>query len=245
MKSTNPIFNENVYEQSYALTERPMTVAGTMNKLLILSLIMLVSATAVYYQFSLGRYDFVNILTWAGVIIGLVLGIAIPFMKDKSPYLAPIYAFAEGAFISGISCFFEKMYSGIVTQAISVTFLVVFAMAVLYRVGLIKATEKFRAVIFTATLAIGLFYLISIILFFFKVNVPYFYSNSSLAIGVNVVIALVAALNLIIDFDNIDNGVRANLPSYFEWYCSFGLLVTIVWLYIEILRLLARTRSRN
>lgn len=245
MKSTNPIFNENVYEQSYALTERPMTVAGTMNKLLILSLIMLVSAAAVYYQFSLGRYDFVNILTWAGVIIGLVLGIAIPFMKDKSPYLAPIYAFAEGAFISGISCFFEKMYSGIVTQAISVTFLVVFAMAVLYRVGLIKATEKFRAVIFTATLAIGLFYLISIILFFFKVNVPYFYSNSSLAIGVNVVIALVAALNLIIDFDNIDNGVRANLPSYFEWYCSFGLLVTIVWLYIEILRLLSKLRSRD
>ena len=245
MKSTNPIFNENVYEQSYALTERPMTVAGTMNKLLILSLIMLVSAAAVYYQFSLGRYDFVNILTWAGVIIGLVLGIAIPFMKDKSPYLAPIYAFAEGAFISGISCFFEKMYSGIVTQAISVTFLFVFAMAVLYRVGLIKATEKFRAVIFTATLAIGLFYLISIILFFFKVNVPYFYSNSSLAIGVNVVIALVAALNLIIDFDNIDNGVRANLPSYFEWYCSFGLLVTIVWLYIEILRLLSKLRSRD
>ena len=222
-----------------------MTVAGTTNKLLILSLIMLVSAAAVYYQFSMGRYDFVNILTWAGAIIGLILGIAIPFMKDKSPYLAPIYAFAEGAFISGISCFFENVYAGIVTQAISVTFLVVFAMAVLYRVGLIKATEKFRAVIFTATLAIGLFYLISIILFFFKVNVPYFYSNSSLAIGVNVVIALVAALNLIIDFDNIDNGVRANLPSYFEWYCSFGLLVTIVWLYIEILRLLARTRSRN
>ena len=245
MKSTNPIFNESVYEQAYALTEKPMTVAGTMNKLLILSLIMIVSAAAVYYQFSMGRYDFVNILTWAGVIIGLVLGIAIPFMKDKSPYLAPIYAFAEGAFISGISCFFEKMYSGIVTQAISVTFLVVFAMAVLYRVGLIKATEKFRAVIFTATLAIGLFYLISIILFFFKVNVPYFYSNSSLAIGVNVVIALVAALNLIIDFDNIDNGVRANLPSYFEWYCSFGLLVTIVWLYIEILRLLSKLRSRD
>ncbi len=245
MKSTNPIFNESVYEQAYALTEKPMTVAGTMNKLLILSLIMMISAAAVYYQFSMGRYDFVNILIWIGLIVGLVLGIAIPFMKDKSQYLAPIYAFAEGALISGISCFFEKMYEGIVTQAISVTFLVVFSMAILYRTGIIKATQKFRAVILTATLAIGIFYLISIVLLLFKVNVPYFYNNSTLAITVNIVIALIAALNLIIDFDNIDRGVNAHLPSYFEWYCSFGLLVTIVWLYIEILRLLARTRSRN
>ncbi len=245
MKSTNPIFNESVYEQAYALTEKPMTVAGTMNKLLILSLIMMISAAAVYYQFSMGRYDFVNILIWIGLIVGLVLGIAIPFMKDKSQYLAPIYAFAEGALISGISCFFEKMYEGIVTQAISVTFLVVFSMAILYRTGIIKATQKFRAVILTATLAIGIFYLISIVLLLFKVNVPYFYNNSTLAITVNIVIALIAALNLIIDFDNIDKGVNAHLPSYFEWYCSFGLLVTIVWLYIEILRLLARTRSRN
>ena len=245
MKSTNPIFNESVYEQAYALTEKPMTVAGTMNKLLILSLIMIVSAAAVYYQFSMGRYDFVNILMWIGLIVGLVLGIAIPFMKDKSPYLAPIYAFAEGALISGVSCFFEKMYEGIVTQAISVTFLVVFSMAILYRTGIIKATQKFRAIILTATLAIGIFYLISIVLLLFKVNVTYFYNNSTLAITVNIVIALIAALNLIIDFDNIDKGVNAHLPSYFEWYCSFGLLVTIVWLYIEILRLLARTRSRN
>ena len=245
MKSTNPIFNESVYEQAYALTEKPMTVAGTMNKLLILSLIMMISAAAVYYQFSMGRYDFVNILIWIGLIVGLALGIAIPFMKDKSQYLAPIYAFAEGALISGISCFFEKMYSGIVTQAIAITFFVVFSMAFLYRTGLIKATQKFNAIVFTATLAIGLFYLTSIILLFFNVNVPYFSNNSNLAIGFNIVIAIIASLNLIIDFDNIDRGVNANLPSYFEWYCSFGLLVTIVWLYIEILRLLARTRSRN
>lgn len=245
MKSTNPIFNNNVFEQTFALTERPMTVAGTMNKLLILSLIMLISAAAVYYQFSMGRYDYVNTLTLAGMIIGVILGIAIPFMKTKSPYLAPIYAFAEGIFISGISCYFEQMYQGIVTQAISITFLVVFAMALLFRTGLIKATEKFRAVIFTATLAVGLFYLISLVLMFFGINVAYFSSASTLSIGLNIVVACLAALNLIVDFDNIDRGVKSNFPAFYEWYFSFGLLVTIVWLYIEILRILAKSRSRN
>ena len=245
MKSTNPIFSGNVYDQAFALTERPMTVVGTMNKLLVLSLIMLVAAAAVYYQFSMGRYDYVSILTKAGLVIGFVLGIAIPFMKTKSPYLAPVYAFAEGALISGISCCLEKMYNGIVTQAISITFLVVFVMAILFRLGIIKATAKFNAVVLTATLAVALFYLISIALMFFGINITYFSNASILSIGINIIVAALAALNLIIDFDNIEQGVRANYPAFFEWYFSFGLLVTIIWLYIEILRILAKARSRN
>ena len=244
MKSSNPMLRDSIYEKAYALTEKPMTVAGTMNKLLILSLVMIIAAAAVYYQFSMGRYDYVQIMMTAGIIIGFILAIVISFKQDSAPYLAPLYAFSQGAFISGISCFFEKIYDGIVMQAISITFLVVFSMALLFKTGLIKATEKFRSVIFITTLTIAIFYIVSFILMLCGISIPYYTSTSPLAIAVNVVIAGIAALNLIIDFDFIERGVHAPLPSHFEWYGAFGLLVTVLWLYIEILRLLSRTRSR-
>ncbi len=244
MKSSNPILRENIYEQAYALTERPMTVSGTMNKLLLLTLVMLCAAGAVYYQFSLQHYDFVNMLIIGGVIVGFILAIVISFNHKLTPYLAPVYAFSQGAVLSGISCFFEQQFHGIVIQAVSMTFMVILAMALLYRTGLIRATEKFKAVILTATFAIMIFYIISFVLMLFHVNVPYFYYNSPLNIGINVFIAIIAALNLIIDFDFIENGVKAPLPSLYEWYGAFGLMVTIVWLYIEILRLLARFKNR-
>lgn len=244
MRSSNPMFRDGIYEKAYALTEKPMTVTGTMNKLLILSLVMIAAAAAVYYQFSLGRIDFVNMLMIIGAVVGFISVLVVAFKPDTTPFLAPIYAFSQGAVISGISCFFEKMYDGIVMQAISLTFIVVFTMALLYRAGLIKATEKFKSIIFTATLSIFIFYLVSFVLFFFHVPVAYFTSTSPVAIGLNVIIAIIAALNLIIDFDFIERGVRTPLPSVFEWYGAFGLLVTILWLYVEILRLLARLRER-
>ena len=244
MKSSNPILRDDVLENTYALTDRPMTVSGAVSKLMLLGLILMIAAGAVYYQFSLQHYDYVNILMWGGVIVGFILALIISFAHKTTPYLAPVYAFAEGAALSGISCFFEAAYPGIVIQAISMTFIVVFAMAVLYKLGLIKATEKFRAVIFSVTLAIGIFYLISLALMFFHINIPYFTSNSPLMLGINIVIAGIAALNLIIDFDFIENGANRMLPSLYEWYGAFGLMVTIVWLYIEILRILSRLRSK-
>lgn len=246
MKSSNPILRDDVIENTYAINEKPMTISGTLNKLMLLSIILLVAAGAVYYQFSLGHLDYVSILTWTGVIVGLILAVVISFAHKTVPYLAPIYAFAEGAALSGISCTFEAVYPGIVIQAISMTFLVVFVMAVCYRLGIIKATEKFKAVIVSATLAIGIFYLISLVLMFFHVNIPYFDVNnvSTLNLAINIVIAGIAALNLIIDFDFIEKGTQRMLPSLYEWYGAFGLLVTIVWLYLEILRLLARARNR-
>ncbi len=244
MKSSNPILRQNVYEQAYALAEKPMTAAGTMNKLLLLTLIMLCAAGAVYYQFSLQHYDFVNMLLIGGVIVGFILAIVISFNHKLTPYLAPVYAFSQGAVLSGISCSFEQQFHGIVIQAVSMTFMVILVMALLYRTGLIRATEKFKAVTFAAAFAIMVFYVISFILMLFHVNVPYFYVNSPLNIGINLVIAIIAALYLIIDFDSIENGVKASLPSLYEWYGAFGLLVTIVWLYIEIIRLLARLRDR-
>ena len=246
MKSTNPIFKNDIYEQTYALTERPMTIAGTMNKLLLLSLIMLLSVAGVYYQFSLGRYDFIQMAIIGGVIIGFVVAITLAFKRDWAQYLAPIYALAQGAAISGFSCLFEARYPGIVIQAISITFLVVFSMALLFKSGIIRATEKFRSTIVIGTMTIGLFYFISFILMMFNVNVPYFTNNSPLTIIVNILVACFAAFNLILDFDFIENGEKRLLPSNFEWYGAFGLLVTILWIYVEILRLLARIMaSRN
>lgn len=244
MRSSNPILRDSVYKESYALTERPMTVAGTMNKLLVLTIIMLIAAATVYYKFSLSLTDFVNIMLYGGIIVGFIAAIIISFKVKTAPYLSPIYAFAQGASISAISCIFESKMPGIVIQAISLTFIVVFAMAILYRAGLVKATERFKAVIFTATLSIAIFYFIALLLMFFNVNIPYFTSTSPLAIGVNAIIAIIASLNLIIDFDFIEKGVQTPLPSVFEWYGAFGLLVTILWLYVEILRLLSRLRSR-
>lgn len=244
MKSSNPMFRDSILEQTYALTERPMTIGGTMNKLMILALIMICAAAAVYYQFSLKHFDFVNMLMIAGIIVGFVSVIVIAFKQNWTPYIAPVYAFSQGAVLSGISCFFEAALPGIVIQAISLTFLVVFVMALLFKAGVIKATERFKSVLLIATGTIFVFYLISFIMMLFHVNLPYFYSNSPLAIGVNVIIAVIAALNLIIDFDFIEKGVQAPLPSVYEWYGAFGLLVTIVWLYIEILRLLSRLRDR-
>lgn len=246
MKSTNPMLRNDIYEQAYALTERPMTVSGAVNKLLLLSLVMLASVATVYYQFSLGRFDFVQSALIGGVIIGFIVAIVLAFKRDLAKYLAPVYALAQGAAISAISCVFEAQFPGIVIQAVSITFLVVLAMALLFKARIIRATETLKSTIAIGTLAIGLFYLVSFILMLFGVNIPYFSVNSPINIAVNAIIAGFAAFNLIIDFDFIEQGEKRMLPSSFEWYGAFGLLVTILWLYIEILRLLARiAASRN
>lgn len=245
MKSTNPMFHNNAYEQAYAITERPMTVSGTMNKLLLLSLIMILAVVGVYYQFSLGRFDFVQLAMIGGIIVGFIVAIIMAFKPALANVLAPIYAIGQGAAVAAISCMFEAQFPGVVIQAISITFLVVFSMAVLYKARIIKATETLRSIIAIGTLTIAVFYLISFILMLCHVNIPYFTVNSPVTIAVNVVIACFAALNLITDFAFIEEGARRPLPAHFEWYGAFGLLVTILWLYVEILRLLSRLSSRN
>lgn len=245
MKSSNPLFRDTIFQNNNTtMVGMPMTVGGTINKLLLLTVIMFIAAGAVIYQFSLQRYDLVQIFMISGVIVSLIAALVMAFKPNITPYVAPIYAFSQGALLSGLSCFFEASYPGIVIQAVSMTLFAVLAMGLLFKMQLITATEKFRAIIFTATFAIMIFYLVSFVISFFGVNVPYFSSNSNLSIFINVVIAVIAALNLIIDFDNIDRGVKTPLPAFFEWYCAVGLLATIVWLYIEILRLLSRLKDR-
>ncbi len=246
MKSSNPIFSKDLnISNSYSLSERTMSISGTMGKLLLLSMVMLIAAGAVFYQFSLGRFDLINIITIPSVIIGFILALIISFKPNTSPYLSPFYAFSQGIVLSSVSCYFEAAYKGIVSQAVSVTLLTVFVMALIVFAGKVNLSSKFYSVLFIAGLSVSVFYLISFVLMLFHVSVPYFTSSSPLSILINAIIALIAALYLIGDFNNIRIGAENNYPVIYEWYYSFGLLVTVVWLYMEILRLLARIMNRN
>ena len=169
----------------------------------------------------------------------------ISFKPHTAPFLAPIYAVGEGLLLGALSSYFNKQYPGIVMQAISVTMLVFFTMLFLYKTGIIRPTRGFLIGIVSATAGIALFYIISFVLMLFGVNVSYFTSAAPWAIAVNVVVCIIAALNFVLDFHFIDQMTSTyNAPKYMEWYAGFGLLVTLIWLYIEILRLLARSRER-
>ena len=189
-------------------------------------------------------------LSFGGFIGALILGFVIPICTrfvhfDRLKPLVPIYALCEGLMLGGISSMMESMYKGIVTQAVAGTFVTLFAMLLLYRGGVIKCTDKFRAVIITATLSIAGVYLIDIIgTLFFHMHVPLINDASPAGILISLVIIAVAALNLIIDFDFIERASTAYMPKSYEWYGAFGLMVTLVWLYLEILRLLAKMNRK-
>jgi len=177
-----------------------------------------------------------------GAFGGLIVGMIVSFKANLAPYLAIPYAALEGLAIGGISALLEARYPGIAIQAVGLTFAVLAVMLVAYKAGLIRATERFRAIVIGATGAIALFYLVSMLLSLFHVPVPILNSASPLGIIISLVIVGVAALNLILDFDFIEQGASYGAPRYMEWYGAFGLLVTMVWLYMEILRLLSKTR---
>lgn len=191
-----------------------------------------------------------QVLMMVGMIGGLIAAIAITFKPTWAGFLAPLYALLEGLFIGGISAIFNAMfaknYPGLVMQAVGLTFGVAIAMFLLYNFRVIRATEKFKSVIIASTLGIGIFYLITLVLNMFGVNVSFMYDNSLLSIGISLFVVAIAALNLIMDFDMIEQGAERGAPKFMEWYGAFGLLVTIVWLYIEILKLLSKlTSNRN
>lgn len=242
MSNSNPILTEKALNNiDFDNNLSKMTVANTMMKFVFLLLIMTAGAGAVYYQFSLHHMDYVWLLTIGGMIVGLVLGIITSFNPKSAMYLSPIYAFAQGAFLSGASCFFETKTPGIVIQAVSLTFIVALVMAVLYTTRIIKVTEKFRSILLSITLSIGLFYLISLVLTWgLHFDMPIFYANTPVSIGFSLFVCTIAALDLLLDFDFIERAIENNAPEEFGWYGAFGLLVTIVWLYIEILRLLSK-----
>jgi uncharacterized YccA/Bax inhibitor family protein len=251
-KSGNPVLAEKKFKDTIlddvVDTSGAMTVKGTLNKFGLLFLLTMSSAFYTWKEFAGGGDVWPMMLT--GVFGGLGVAVLFGFKKQWGKYLAPAYALLEGLFVGGVSAYYEYSvgaaggYSGIVFQAVGLTFAVVAAMYLLYKFKIIQATKKFKAIVLTATAGIMLFYLVCWGLYAFNISLPGFvFEGSALGIGFSVFVVALAALNLILDFDMIEQGAENGAPKYMEWYGAFGLLVTIVWLYVELLRLLAKLRD--
>jgi uncharacterized YccA/Bax inhibitor family protein len=247
MTSKNPFFKTKSYEntskeKSYEATiidyNDTMTISGTMNKSFIL-LFLLVSTAYAAWTLTYAGFNPL-ILAIGGAVVGLILVLISTFKPHLSPYLAPAYALFEGLFIGGISAIFEAMYPGIVINAVAATFVTFLVCLGLYKFNIVKVTEKFKSVVIAATVAIALYYVVTFLLSMFTSFVPVHYGNSWISIGISVFVIVIAALNLFLDFDRIDEGVSKSMPKYMEWYGAMGLMITLVWLYVEFLRLLSK-----
>ena len=240
---SNPILNDKFTEQERVLQGEPMTVNGTLQITAFLGILLVAAAAFVWSRFTLGYTDLAVMLTGGGAIVGFIMALIICFTSTK--VLVPIYAVCEGLFLGGISATMEASYPGIVSQAVLGTFAALFSMLILYRANIIRCTDKFRSVIFIATLSIAAIYLVDLIGHFFGYSVPLINTSSNFGIGFSAIVVLIAAFNLIIDFEFIERGAKNFLPKDYEWYGAFGLMVTIVWLYLEILKLLAKLSDRK
>jgi uncharacterized YccA/Bax inhibitor family protein len=251
-KTSNPAFGRKIFEKDYTdyTGENSMTLKGTASKAFLMLLLVILGATyswGIFFNNSSLEVMPPSLITWmmVGAIGGFIMALVISFRPTTAPWAAPVYAVLQGLFLGAVSAFFEFKYHGIVIQAAGLTFLTAAAMLFLYRSGIIKVTDKFRMGVFAATGGIALMYLVTWILGMFNVNVPFIHSSGTIGIIISVVICAVAALNLVLDFDFIDKGAQHGLPKYMEWYGAFALMVTLVWLYLEILRLLSKFSSRN
>ncbi|HBS62009.1 MULTISPECIES: Bax inhibitor-1/YccA family protein [Stenotrophomonas] len=252
MRSGNPALSESTFLDlaSGSVVSSPdqaMTINGTVNKTGILLLLTVLTAAFAWSQ-TVGADGQIApgamIYAVGGAIGGLVLALVTVFKKAWSPVTAPLYALVEGFFLGAISAVFEMKFPGIVFQAVLLTFGTLFALLVAYRTGLIKVTENFKLGVVAATGGIALLYLASFVLGFFNINVPVIHEASGWGIAFSLFVVVVAALNLVLDFDFIETGAAARAPKYMEWYGAFGLMVTLVWLYVEFLRLLSKLQSR-
>lgn len=221
-----------------------MTVKGAVNKSFIL-LLLLVGAAAFTWNMAYSGYNPMP-LAITGAIAGFVLVLITVFRPKTSPYLSPAYAIFEGLFVGGISAYFEAAYyPGIVIQAVGATFTTFIVCFALYRFNIVKVTDKFRSVVVASTLAIATYYFVTWLLAMFTSFEPVHYGNSLMSIGISVFVIVIAALNLFLDFDMIEKGAERRLPKYMEWFGAMGLMITLVWLYIEFLRLFAKLSSRD
>jgi len=245
MRTANPALNSKTFLSLPYVTDQSMTLQGTTNKTIIL-LILAVLAAGYTWEMALG-WEPARVTPWivGGLLGGLVVGIITAFKKHLAPYTAPLYAVLEGLFLGGVSARFESSYPGIVFQAVALTFGTLFCLLLVYKTRLIRPTENFKLGVFAATGGIGLFYFAILILNLLHIDTGFALASSPLSIGISLFIVIIAALNLVLDFDFIESGVALGAPRYMEWYAAFGLLVTLVWLYLEILRLLVKLRDRR
>lgn len=242
MRTANPALNNTTFDGMRMSVERTMTLNGTVNKTGILLFLLIFAAGYTWNQFK----QEANVGPWilGGLIGGLIVAMVTIFKKEWSPVTAPIYAILEGLFLGAISAMYDARFDGIVFQAVTLTFGTLFALLIAYRSGVIRATENFKLGVVAATGGIFLLYLIGFVLSFFGTGIPFIHESGIIGIGFSLFVVVVAALNLVLDFDFIENGARSGAPKYMEWYGAFGLMVTLVWLYLEMLRLLSKLRSR-
>ncbi|HTU52129.1 MAG TPA: Bax inhibitor-1/YccA family protein [Acidobacteriaceae bacterium] len=246
MKTSNPALNSQIFQGEHAALGESMTLDGTINKTGILLICAGASAAWAWHVFMQTRSAAsVLPLMWIGLLGGLVFAMITIFKKTWAPVTAPVYSLLEGLALGSISSVLELRYPGIAMQSVGLTFGTLLVLLLAYRSGLIPVTQKFRLGVVAATGAIMLLYIAEIVLGFFGIHFASINGNGLIGIGFSVVVVIIAALNLVLDFDFIESGVRAQAPKYMEWYGAFGLMVTLVWLYIEILNLLAKVRSRD
>ena len=239
LRSGNPALTSKIFlELGRADTAYAMTIQGTVNKTGLALLLLMASATLTWNSPEASG------LIWVGALGGFIVALITIFNKTAAPYTVPVYAVLEGLFLGGISRIFESMYPGIVQQAVFLTFGTLGALLLAYRSGLIKATENFKLGVTAATGGIAFVYLVSIVMGFFGIHFSMIHSSGPMGILFSAFVVVIAALNLVMDFDFIEEGAENGAPKYMEWYGAFGLLVTLIWLYLEILRLLAKLRER-
>ena len=238
-RSGNPVLSKKTFDNTISVSEK-MTIEGTVNKTGV-SLLILVGTGYL-------TFDTLNPILLIGCGIGgFIFALVTIFKKEWAPITVPIYAALQGAMLGGISYMYNYLYDGIVTNAILLTTGILVSLLIAYRSGYIKATENFKLGIFAATGGIAIVYLVNFIMGFFGSGIGVMNINnaSPLSIGFSIVVVIIAALNLVLDFDFIEEGAEKGAPKYMEWYGAFGLLVTLIWLYLEILRLLAKLNSRK
>ena len=245
MRTSNPTLKENTFARTGTdASGEVMTLHGTVARTAFLLALALASGAWTWSRFATAGPAVMPWL-WTGLIGGLILALATTFVPRWAPLTAPLYALCEGLLLGAISAFYEARYGGIVLQAVGLTFGTLICLLAAYASGLIQVTEKFKLGVVAATGAICLIYVANMILGFFGIHIPGIFGNGLVGLGFSAVVVAVAALNLVLDFDFIERGARAGAPKYMEWYGAFALLVTLVWLYLELLRLLSKARSRD
>jgi len=248
MKTSNPVFRTSVYgsQGMHAAYGETMTVEGTIHRTGILLVCAL--ATALYtWSLFLSTRDPASVALpiLIGAFGGLIVALVTCFKKEWSPVTAPIYALLEGLLLGGVSAMAEVRFPGIAIQSVGLTFGTCFCMLAAYRSGLIRPTQRFVVGVVAATGGICLFYFVTMLLGFFGIGIPGIFGGGPVGILFSLFVVVIAALNLILDFNFIEQGVEQGAPKYMEWYGAFGLMVTLVWLYLEILRLLSKLRGRR
>jgi len=245
-RSGNPALSDSTFRSEGNVMGQSMTLQGTVNKTGILLGILVLTAVYTWNLFfQTGNPAAVMPIATGGAIGGFILVMITIFKKAWSPFTAPIYAALEGLFLGGISAIFEYQYPGIVIQATGLTLGTLASLLVLYKLGIIQPTENFRLMIVSATMGIAVLYLISMIMNMFgSSGIGFIHSNGLFGIGFSLFVVAIAALNLVLDFDFIEQGAELGAPKYMEWFGAFSLMVTLIWLYLEMLRLLAKLRSR-